>query len=189
MELTEEEAEYLSTYPGLGSETDESDEVWELHEGVNELTPSQALGFSRMRRVGNSDWDRTDRQRRLLMAGFNKIGQLDTAQMLELADEIFPYLSTDMTNKELLSYIKTVSVVGISNVESKRLPVDGYYTSETINGMSVLVPNLPSNSEMLKEWLYGDEADEELLKLCHISDETAGGADSSASAGSAQPAG
>ena len=62
MTLTAEEAEYMNANPGFGSNNDASDEVWDLHEGENTLTPSQLLAYSRIRYVGNSDWERTDRE-------------------------------------------------------------------------------------------------------------------------------
>ena len=43
--------------------------------------------------------------------------------------------------------------------ESYRLPVDGYYTNETLRaGMEVLVPDLNANSQLLQEYLYGTSA-------------------------------
>jgi hypothetical protein len=67
-----------------------------------------------------------------------------------------------MTNSEILSYVKTVAVNDISVINSYRLPVEGHYTSGTINGMSVLIPDLTMNSQYLKNYIYGTEIDESL---------------------------
>lgn len=50
MQLNEEEAKYLNDANG-----------WNLQAGYNSLTPEQALAFSRVRYVGHSDWERTDK--------------------------------------------------------------------------------------------------------------------------------
>ena len=40
--------------------------------------------------------------------------------------------------------------------EGYRIPIDGGYTSQFINGMSVLVPDLQKNSEALQQYIYGE---------------------------------
>ena len=161
IELTAEEAGYLSAGGWEDQGEYANDGTWELQPGMNTLTPPQALAFSRIRHVGNSDWERTDRQRRVIMAAFSKISSSSTAKLLSIADSILPYITTDLSNKELLGYVKTLSVAGITDFESYRIPADGYYSSENIGGMSVLVPDLPKNSELLKEYIYGDDFEPE----------------------------
>jgi hypothetical protein len=39
--------------------------------------------------------------------------------------------------------------------ETYRIPADGKYSGENINGMAVLLPDLQGNSEALKTYLYG----------------------------------
>ena len=57
IELYQAEADHLNNGNG-----------WNLKEGVNSMTPEQVLAYSRIRYVGHSDWERTDRQRRVLTA-------------------------------------------------------------------------------------------------------------------------
>ena len=162
IELSGEEAGYISTGGWEDQGEYGNDGTWDLQEGMNTLTPAQALSFARIRHVGNSDWERTDRQRRVIMAAFNKISSASTAKQLSVADSILPYITTDLSGKELLKYVKTISEAGITNFESYRIPVDGTYSSENISGMSVLVPDLVKNSELLKEYLYGKGVDPEI---------------------------
>ena len=157
MELTKEEVEYLNkTGPIMNHEAGLDDGEWNLVEGKNMLKPYQALAYSRTRYVGRSDWDRTERQRKVLTAAFNKISKLGISEQLDLVDELLPYIATDMTDMEILGYAYYVAVEGIHIGETYRLPADGKYTNETINGMSVLVPNLNENSNLLKTYLYGE---------------------------------
>ena len=162
IELSGEEAGYISTGGWEDQGEYGNDGTWDLQEGMNTLTPAQALSFARIRHVGNSDWERTDRQRRVIMAAFSKISSSSTAKQLSVADSILPYITTDLSGKELLSYVKTISEAGITNFESYRIPADGTYTSENISGMSVLVPDLVKNSELLKEYLYGKGVEPEI---------------------------
>ena len=158
IELTEEEANYLNGGGWEDQGENGNDGTWDLKEGVNKLNPAQALAFSRIRHVGNSDYERTDRQRRVIMAAFSKISSGSTAQLLSIADSILPYITTDLSNKELLSYVKTLSVAGITDMDSYRIPVDGTFSSQNISGMAVLVPDLAANSQYLQEYIYGESA-------------------------------
>ena len=169
IELTEEEAEYMNSNQGLGYAKDIEDfkegeevEQWFLEEGVNSLNSEQILCYCRMRHVGNSDWERTERQRRVIMAAFQKVRASGYGSMYKVANAVIPYVITDMTNSEIMSYVKTVAVEDIKQINSYRIPVEGYYSSETINGMAVLVPDLTMNSQYLQYYIYGTEIDESL---------------------------
>lgn len=144
MQLNEEEAKYLNNANG-----------WNLQAGYNSLTPEQALAFSRVRYVGHSDWERTDRQRRVIISAFNNVKGLSIPELISLADRIFPNVTTDMTNSKILGYVYTVVTNKMTTIDSNRLPAEGTYTCETLRkGMEVLVPDLKANAECLKEYIY-----------------------------------
>lgn len=157
IELSQAEADYMNRNGDGVEQPDPEGTPWNLKAGVNSLSPSQLLAYSRIRYVGNSDWERTERQRRVLMAAFEKAKKQGLAGMLALADQVFPNLTTDMTNGQILRLLYTVLASGITEVESYRIPAEGTYTNETLKiGMEVLVPDLEENSRMLQEWIYGE---------------------------------
>ena len=47
------------------------------------------------------------------------------------------------------------------NMQSYRLPVDGYYYDDYIDGMAVLVPDIESNSSLLHQYMSGDYTESE----------------------------
>lgn len=47
-----------------------------------------------------------------------------------------------------------VMSIGTDEIQSYRIPEDGSYTPQTIDGMQVLVPNLEQNREYLQQILY-----------------------------------
>ena len=157
IELSQAEADYMNRNGDGVEQPDPEGTPWNLKAGVNALSPSQLLAYSRIRYVGNSDWERTERQRRVLMAAFEKAKKQGLAGMLALADQVFPNLTTDMTNGQILRLLYTVLASGITEVESYRIPAEGTYTNETLKiGMEVLVPDLEENSRMHQEWIYGE---------------------------------
>lgn len=160
IELKAEEAEFLMNHEWV-TDAGFDNEDWDLHEGINSLNPDQALAYARMRYVGNSDFERTDRQRRIIVTAFDKVKGMSVNELLKLADKLFPYFTTDLDNDEMLGYVYTVATNHMSIGESHRIPVPGTYEDQTINGMMVLVPDLQANSEYLQEYIYHPASDEE----------------------------
>ena len=158
--LKAEEAEFLMNHEWV-TDAGFDNEDWDLHEGINSLNPDQALAYARMRYVGNSDFERTDRQRRIIVTAFDKVKGMSVNELLKLADKLFPYFTTDLDNDEMLGYVYTVATNHMSIGESHRIPVPGTYEDQTINGMMVLVPDLQANSEYLQEYIYHPASDEE----------------------------
>lgn len=129
--------------------------TWGLHTGVNSLNAEQLLRYARMRYAGHADWERTERQRRVLTAAFNKVRGRSFAELTDLVDAALPCLRTDLSNMEILSYVYTVLSHKMTIGETYRLPVEGTYTAEKIWGMDVLVPDLEANSKYLHQYIYG----------------------------------
>ncbi len=110
-----------------------------------------ALRYSRIRYLAGGDFKRTERQRKVLTAIFNKSLSMGLPGVLELIDELFPLLTTDLSALQLIDYATTVFGMDISTLQTYRLPVDGSYTQNKIRGMAVIVPNLYKNRVALKE--------------------------------------
>ena len=124
--------------------------------GNIDITPEQALAYARLRHVGKSDWERTDRQRRVLMAAFEKVRAGGLTEVLSIANKSLPYLTTDMTDTKILSYVTKVITGGMTLGEQYRCPFEGTYTEQTLRkGMEVLVPDLAANAKQIQMDLYG----------------------------------
>ena len=153
IELTKEEADYLNRR-GNWDDNDASAGTWNLICGVNHLTGEQALAFSRIRYVGNGDYERTERQRRILSELFSEGKKQSVSTLIEIINEMVPYISTDLSTGEILGYAFEVLSLGTDEVEAYRIPIDGGYQSAVIRQMMVLVPDLEKNREYLRETLY-----------------------------------
>ena len=121
--------------------------------GMNHLNGEQALAYSRIRKI-DSDFNRTNRQRTVVMALFNKIKGSDLNTLMDLTNTLLPLMTTDLTNTQILSLVmKLAPMMSGMKIESYRIPVDGGYYNATIRGMMVLVPDLEKNREYLKTYL------------------------------------
>lgn len=164
IDLTYDEATYMNANEGLGSSVDNAqvDEPWGLVEGVNSLTPEQALCYARMRYVGNSDWDRVNRQKKIIQAAFAKM-KSNPFRMLKVMNQAAPSITTDMTDLYLTRACIFALLCG-SDMNAATLPGDGMYYSDTIDGQSVLVPDLNACHKALISYLYGSSADDSIFK-------------------------
>lgn len=149
IELTSAEAKYLNKRGNWGVEANQG---WELTEGVNLLTGSQALAYSRIRQIG-TDFGRTNRQRTVLTALIEKAKTLSATELYGLAKEIIPLLRTDMTNPQMFGLIlDMIPMLSDLQIVSQRIPMDGEYSFATKNGADVIVldkKNLEANKQLL----------------------------------------
>ena len=155
VELTQEEADYLNNGGWEDQGTGANDGSWTLHAGMNSLTPAQALAYCRIRHVGNSDWDRTERQRKMMTACFSKFKRSNPITQYRVLSEATRHVTTDMTDTKLMALLLRIILAGGSNIESHLIPAEGTYYGDYIDGMDVLVPDLEQNSVILREYIYG----------------------------------
>lgn len=144
VEITGAEANFLISNHGIY-----------VSEGMNHLNGPDALWFARIRKFGNGDYGRTERQRRLITAVVNSLKDSSITDIIALINEVLPYVVTDLSDSEIISYASVGLEVLASGAEigSVRIPEDDAHYGASIRGMSVLVPNLPMCQEDLKEFL------------------------------------
>ncbi len=152
--ITESEYEHLIDYY---KDKSSKNAVNQLVPGKNLMTGEQALCYSRIRKEGNGDFRRTERQRTVLQAIFKKAKSLSLTQLFDMMKTVMPYISTDLENEEIISYMKTVVMMGTTELNQFRVPVDDTFTNETIRGMKVLVPDMDTNARLLYDFIYNQE--------------------------------
>lgn len=118
--------------------------------GMNHLDGEAALTHARNRSVGNSDFSRTERQRKVIAAVLEKCKGMSLGQLTGLAEKMLPKVTTDLTNKQILNYIVDILPL-LTNLEvgTQQIPASGTFQYARIRGMSVLVPDLEANRQVL----------------------------------------
>lgn len=149
--LTKAEIRYLEKYGTLGLSGDTSN--WEFTPGINHLDGMQALAYARNRGTGgDGDFGRTNRQRIVLSAVFQKARNMNLTDMIELIKAILPLLTTDLTDAQILGFaMEAFPLLPELELKTQQIPGEGTYRMTKIRGMSVIVPNLEKNREILKE--------------------------------------
>lgn len=122
--------------------------------GTVHMNGTTALAYSRIRYVGHGDYERTSRQRTVLLAAYNKTKTLGITKILGLVNELLPSVTTDLSNTQLIGLATTILQIDDQEIDSYRIPIDGAYNSSVIRGMQVLVPDLEKNRAELRKNLY-----------------------------------
>ena len=121
--------------------------------GFQHLNGQQALSYARIRHVGNGDFERTERQRLVLKCIAEKAKQQNILKIPQLLTTLVSYVQTNVPLDKILSLGITAYKFN-SNIETMRIPVDGYYKPENVNGASVLVPDISANAQLVKQFIY-----------------------------------
>jgi LCP family protein required for cell wall assembly len=123
----------------------------DTHEGLCHLNGCQAQTYTRIRKI-DSDFQRTERQRKLLSAMFTKMKDCTLPELMGLVNEILPLMTTDMSDDVLMSFaFNLASSLSELKIETYGVPSEGNYKNATINGMAVLVPDLYEIKKLIFE--------------------------------------
>ena len=122
--------------------------------GEQLMTGKQAQAYARYR-YGTSDGDfgRTARQREVITKIFEKLGDMTVIELMSLVVDNSKNIYTNISVSDLASFAPVLVSMRDAQIEELRLPVDGGYTSKTISGMSVLVPDREANMQALMDFL------------------------------------
>ncbi len=145
--LNQEEYEYLTTAYHRSS-------VLDVVPGAQTMNGEQALAYTRIRQVGNNDFERTQRQRNVLTSLFQKAKGMSFTKLLGLAKTVLPYITTDLSDDEIFRIGRTILFMGTTNIHQMRIPVDNSYADMKVNKALVLDVDLEQNKQKLSEFVF-----------------------------------
>ena len=165
IDITEEEMEQININSwnqyqiGLNNGWDESN-LESTNEALTEygenthLNGRQALAYARIRKI-DSDWERTNRQRKVLVAMMEKLEGTSAMELLQLGMTLQQYVETNMTLDEIVSTAERVLNSGLSGAETMVIPVTDTYTQETRTGQSMFYDvDWVTNTRELQNFIY-----------------------------------
>lgn len=155
VQLTEEEVDYINNK----LHTDDKDYDNDILEtsGLIHLNGAQALWHCRNRSVGNSDYERTDRQRDMLETICNTIiNNFNLDMAVKLIPKVVSYVDTDMGLLDITNMGIAFLKNGQPEIENTRVPFEGLSWGANINGASVIELDMEATIEELHSFLFED---------------------------------
>lgn len=140
--ITDEEVTHI---PGINSP------------GIYNLTGKQALSYSRIRYATGGDYVRTERQRTILSALFDKASMLSFTSFPELLNKILPHIQTSLDTSDILSLGTKALMVASKGLVQDRFPRDGYCEGTLIDGIYYLAFDQATAKEQMMNYIFDDK--------------------------------
>ncbi|MBQ1340024.1 MAG: LCP family protein [Ruminococcus sp.] len=159
VELSDEEAQevnniLISEVNELMGDERESDLL--EHGGKLHLSGKQALSYSRIRKVGNSDFERTSRQRRVMSELISKARSGGISFVRKVAKNALPSMVTNMSTKELYLLSLRLPFIIKYDTEQIQIPAEGTYGDDPYNPAGwVLTVDFDANYNIIKDKVFG----------------------------------
>ncbi len=121
--------------------------------GKYKLGGKQALSYARLRKVGNADFERTERQRTVLTGILKNMG---VGSLFSMIGDAFPDVSTNMSSFDLyLLSLRLPWLLAFYDFDQVRIPAEDTYWGSDIDGMSVLEIDFDANLDIVENVIYG----------------------------------
>lgn len=151
--------QYIHASNLLLGEPEDSDYLEKADGSFQHLSGKQALAYSRFRYVGNGDFTRTERQRKVINILFDKLKRINARTLIELLDSILPKVTTNIPTGEFLELIAILPEIGRYDIISWSVP-DLQYQYLTIDGVSSIGIDFNVYIDKIYRYMYGDAIEE-----------------------------
>ena len=121
--------------------------------GVTKLNGDEALVYCRIRYL-DSDFMRTQRQRKVMSAIVDKVKHSGPIKDYQLAEVILPQVKTDITKGEMIGIGLGALGYLTYDIEQLRIPVDDSYTSQYFGSQQALSIDFDKNKSELQQFIY-----------------------------------
>lgn len=115
----------------------------------------QAVAYARNRYVGNSDYQRTERQRYLIQQLMGEVKRMSVAQMTDKMQSILGHVTMNIPESEIWSMIPELPEMLEYKFETDRIPYDNMYDVIDVDGQGMLVPDWEPTIDKLHDFIYG----------------------------------
>ncbi len=131
MDLREDEVAYINWQMYINHQTAER-HLLEEKDGKINLTGQQALWYARDRGYdgiqAGDDWDRTDRQRKLLQTLFNSMRSASLTELIGIVSEVGPLVTTNLKKDEITNLVAHSMTYMKYKVKQYNVPQEGLWT-------------------------------------------------------------
>lgn len=153
LDITNEELNFINSYiNNIDNENGTSTEPL-YGAGRQLLNGTQAAAYCRIRYTEGRDYKRTERQRDVLSAIFDKFKNISITEIPGLIDDLLPLVSTNMTTSEMLSIATKALGAGVSNIEQGRFPLDEHHYAEWTD-MYHMIVDIDATTEEIHKFIY-----------------------------------
>lgn len=175
IKLTADEIEYINYQMYKNNQTTERNTITD-DPGVVHLNGTEALWYARNRGLsvgedGNEiglagdDWDRTDRQRKLMDTLFKSIKKASFDKIISIATQVGPYITTNLKKDEITGLLARCLTYLKYDMKKYNIPQDkmwSYYNDA--DGISYIqINDMEKCRNKLIKFIFGDDVAKQFL--------------------------
>lgn len=128
--------------------------VQESGEGVL-LNGKQALAFARIRK-SDSDYARTERQRKVLATIAKQLQQQGVFAITAMIPSLLEYVETNLTFDQVTTLAMTAMQMDVDSLTQFRVPAEGTYIDGMFGTTWCIKPDFEENARQLHAFIYGE---------------------------------
>lgn len=153
LNITSDELNFINDYINSINEENGTSTEKLTKPGLQRLDGTQTSAYCRIRYTEGRDFKRTERQRNVLAALFEKFKNASITDFVVIINEVLPLVSTNLTSTEIISIVNKVLGMGVPEIEQSRFPLDG--KCEMIQtDMFHLITNMEETTKDVHSFLY-----------------------------------
>lgn len=156
IEITEDELEYINDYILNLNAINNGNSSSIESIGMQKLDGNQALAYSRIRYTSGGDFERSHRQRKVIVAMADKIKELPIYKYPKILNELLPLINTNISTSDLIMLTKEADLFKADNIEENRFPQDEDGNGISIGGVYYYDFNQEVTSKKIHEFIYGN---------------------------------
>ena len=149
-----EEIPYLNNYLKEISIIENIPPVNVINPGIQVLNGRQTVAYTRIRAVGRGDYERTERQRTVLIALFNKMKGAGPALYPVFMNQILPNMETSLSGMNLFKIGGDLLNSKSKTIEQARFPLDSSSKGIRVNNIWYLSADLKVTAAALHNFIY-----------------------------------
>ncbi|EIA28326.1 Putative transcriptional attenuator domain protein [Candidatus Arthromitus sp. SFB-5] len=156
IDIKSKEIPYLNKCIQEISHIQSKEPTYITNEGLQTLNGIQTLSYARIRKIGRDDYERNERQQKILMALYEKAKSIpynDYFKFINIASEL---IETNITTTKAISLAKNIIFNKINNIEQMRFPLDGDCNGELINNIWYLKYNKEKTQDIMQKYIFED---------------------------------
>lgn len=160
MDLSEDEVAYINWQMYINNQTTERHLLEEKNGKIN-LTGQQALWYARDRGYdgiqAGDDWDRTDRQRKLLQTLFNSMREASLTELISIVSEVGPLVTTNLKKDEITNLVAHGTTYMKYKVKQYNVPQEGLWTyyRDSAGVSYIQITDMEESREQFAKFVFG----------------------------------
>lgn len=121
--------------------------------GLKSLNGRQAVAYCRIRKVGNGDYERTQRQRNVLKAILAKYEKLDSGKRFEISMEMMSQVTTNIPINDIKELQSKILNDKDFTINQHMIPFEGSFKTKIIDKKWAIDANMQENIKKIHEYL------------------------------------